>query len=437
LILKALSKEIEDRYPTGAALSEALEQALQAKAIDRDNLIQVEDIEAKIAKSQTESDRVAVELGNNPINQAFGKYRLAALLGQGGMARVYKAYDPLSRFVAIKILHNHLAQQEDFVERFHSEAATVAALNHPNIVHIYDFGVEQGQYYMAMAFVEGSTLETELEQRQHKRQQFSLIEIIHIFEDLARAIDYAHARGIVHRDLKPSNIMFTTDNRVVLTDFGIARLMDTTKQTATGVFLGTLTYASPEQVQGKEIDQRSDIYSLGIILYELLTGQVPYKDDNPLALMMKHIHESPLLPSNINPDLSETVDQIILKALHKNPDERYQTAREIVRAIEAAFIPQRSQTKPKEAINKEQAMKPTVFISYSHKDEKEKDELMAHLGILHHRAQAIEVWVDDQIEPGTDWTEEIERAISRAKVAILLVTSNFRCCPSVDLMSLF
>lgn len=274
---------------------------------------------------------------NDLVGRTVGKYRIVARLGRGGMAEVYKAYQPgLNRYVAIKVLHGHLADDEDFIGRFEREATAVARLRHPNIVQVYDFDVESGLYYMVMEFVEGPTLKAELKERSVKGLIFTLPEAARIFSTLASAIDYAHSRGMVHRDLKPANIMFTAEGQVVLTDFGIARIVGATRYTMTGAISGTPAYMSPEQGQGERGDERSDIYSLGVVLYEMVTGRVPFDADTPFAIIMKHINESLPLPTTINPDIPEGVERVILKALSKNPDDRYQKAGEMGKALREA-----------------------------------------------------------------------------------------------------
>ena len=274
---------------------------------------------------------------NDLIGRTLGKYRIVARLGRGGMAEVYKAYQPgLDRYVAIKVLHGHLAEESDFIGRFKREAAAIASLRHPNIVQVYDFDIVGDLYYMVMEFIEGPTLKAELKERSIRGKPFTLAEVARIFCALASAIDYAHSRGMVHRDLKPANIMFTHEGQVVLSDFGIARIMGASALTMTGAISGTPAYMSPEQGQGHHGDERSDIYALGVILYEMVTGTVPFDADTPLAIIMKHIHDPLPLPRTLNPDLPEAVERIILKALSKNPDDRYSSAGEMARALREA-----------------------------------------------------------------------------------------------------
>jgi serine/threonine protein kinase len=271
------------------------------------------------------------------VGNTLGKYRIVARLGRGGMAEVYKAYQPgLDRYVAIKVLHSHLADDEGFIGRFEREAAAVARLRHPHIVQVHDFDVDSGLYFMVMEFVEGPTLKAELNERIGQDQIFALPETSRIISALASAIDYAHSRGMVHRDLKPANIMFTSEGQVVLTDFGIARIVGATRFTLTGAISGTPVYMSPEQGQGERGDERSDIYSLGVILYEMVTGQVPFDADTPFAIILKHINNPLPLPTTIKPDIPEAVERAILKAMSKNPDDRYQTAGEMAKAMREA-----------------------------------------------------------------------------------------------------
>jgi hypothetical protein len=271
------------------------------------------------------------------VGKNLGKYRIVARLGRGGMAEVYKAYQPgLDRYVAIKVLHGHLADDEDFIGRFEREATAVARLRHGHIVQVYDFDVEGGLYYMVMEFVEGPTLKAELKERSTKGQIFSLPETTRIITALASAIDYAHTRGMVHRDLKPANIMFTAEGQVVLTDFGIARIVGATRYTVTGAISGTPAYMSPEQGQGERGDERSDIYSLGVVLYEMVTGRVPFDADTPFAIIMKHINDPLPLPTAVNRDIPEIVERVILKAMSKSPGDRYQSAGEMAKALREA-----------------------------------------------------------------------------------------------------
>ncbi|HXV97869.1 MAG TPA: protein kinase, partial [Anaerolineae bacterium] len=272
------------------------------------------------------------------VGKTVGKYRIVARLGRGGMAEVYKAYQPgLDRYVGIKVLHAHLIDDKDFIGRFEREALAVGKLRHANIVQALDFDREGEMYFMAMEFIDGPTLKDELKARRIANNPFTLKEISRIFTALCSAIDYAHTRGMVHRDLKPANVMINQEGQVVLTDFGIARILGATQYTQTGAMSGTPAYMSPEQGQGERGDERSDIYSLGVMLYEMVTGVVPYDGDTPFAVIMKHISEPLPLPTKVNPSLPESVERVILKAMSKGPEDRYQTAGEMARALREAI----------------------------------------------------------------------------------------------------
>jgi len=267
----------------------------------------------------------------------LGKYRLVERLGQGGMAQVYKAYQPdLDRYVAVKILHPHLTGDESFGARFRREARAVAALEHPHIVRVYDFDTDGGLAFIVMEYLEGTSLKERLRDLNRDGELMDLEEVVRIVGALADALDHAHRQGLVHRDLKPSNVIITTSGRPVLTDFGVARIVDATAITESGGTLGTPAYMSPEQCMGEPGDARSDIYSLGVLLYRLCTGRVPFDADTPYAIILKHITAPLPPPRSVRPDLPESVERVILKALSKNPEDRYRTAGELGRALRAA-----------------------------------------------------------------------------------------------------
>ncbi|MCS6909066.1 MAG: protein kinase [Anaerolineales bacterium] len=279
------------------------------------------------------------------IGTTLGKYRLVSQLGSGGMAEVYKAFQPgLDRFVAVKVMHPHFAEQPGFIKRFEREAVLAARLRHPNIVQVFDFDVdmERDLYYMVMELIEGPTLATEIHERSltaiPNRPTFSPIETVLLFNALASAVDYAHARNMIHRDLKPGNIMLTNDGQIILTDFGIARMVgDALPVVTSGRPAGTPIYMAPELCQGQPGDRASDIYALGIILYGLMTGNVPFDAENPDDLLRMQVEQPPPPPTRFNPELPAAVEQVILKTLAKRPEDRYPSAGALALALREAL----------------------------------------------------------------------------------------------------
>ncbi|MBN1217849.1 MAG: protein kinase [Anaerolineae bacterium] len=266
------------------------------------------------------------------IGQTLGQYRIIEQIGEGGMATVYKAYQPgLDREVAIKVLPPIHAKQPGFSERFQREAKAIASLNHPNILPVYDSGQENGHSFIVMRYVAGaSTLKAVM------GAQLSLQQALNIVEQIAAALDYAHRQGVVHRDVKPGNVLMDGD-WALLTDFGLAKMTETSvKLTGTGVGIGTPAYMSPEQGKGATVDHRTDIYALGIILFEMLTGQIPHDAETPFAIVLKRTTEPLPLPRSINPNIPAAVERVILKALAVNPDDRYQSAGELAEALHQA-----------------------------------------------------------------------------------------------------
>lgn len=264
----------------------------------------------------------------------FGAYQILAPLGEGGMAAVYKAYQASTdRYVALKVLPHQFAIEPQFVARFQREARLLAQLQHPNILPVFDFGQTDGYTYIVMPFVQGGTLADQLE-----GEPLSLPRIRQIVSEIGEALQYAHVRGLIHRDIKPSNVLVGEDGHCLLSDFGLARMVDeSVKLTTSGSVMGTPAYMSPEQGLGQMLDARSDIYSLGVMLYEMATGRVPYRAETPAAVIIKHIQD-PLPPArSLNPELPEAVERVILKVLSKNPADRYQTALEMVQAIRATI----------------------------------------------------------------------------------------------------
>ncbi|HVV58699.1 MAG TPA: Stk1 family PASTA domain-containing Ser/Thr kinase, partial [Gaiellaceae bacterium] len=260
------------------------------------------------------------------INRVFDKrYVIRRKLGAGGMAVVYLAEDQeLGRRVALKLLDERHAADEQFVERFRREAQSAAGLNHPNIVSIFDRGLAEGTYYIAMEYLDGRTLKELL-----VRNGPTPIPIaIDYARQILGALAFAHRGGIVHRDIKPHNIVVGSDGRLKVTDFGIAR-SGASQMTEAGSIVGTAQYLSPEQARGAPVDPRSDIYSLGIVLYEMLTGKVPFTGDTPVEIAMKHLSQIPEPPSELRPEVPHDLDAVVMRALAKDPDQRYASAEEM------------------------------------------------------------------------------------------------------------
>ena len=260
------------------------------------------------------------------------RYRVVKRLGSGGMADVYCAEDSqLGRRVALKVLNMRFAEDRGFVERFHREASSAAGLQHPNIVAIFDRGEWDGTYYIAMEFVEGRTLKEVVLEKGLAPPDAA----IDITLQILRAARYAHKSGIVHRDIKPHNVLIDQEGRVRVADFGIARA-GTSDMTETGSIMGTAQYISPEQAQGRPVDARSDLYSIGVVLYELLTGRVPFDAESPVTVALMQVNEPPIPPMEIKPDIPPALDAIVMRAIEKDPARRFADADEFIAALESA-----------------------------------------------------------------------------------------------------
>ena len=270
------------------------------------------------------------------------RYQIIKTLGEGGMANVYLAHDTiLDRNVAVKVLRGDLATDEKFVRRFQREALSASSLSHPNIVEMYDVGEDDGQYYIVMEFVDGKTLKQVLKQRGH----LSVTEVIDIMSQLTDGMAHAHDAYIIHRDIKPQNIMILSNGMIKITDFGVATALNSTQLTQTNSVMGTVHYLPPEQAQGKGSTIRSEIYSMGIMMYELLSGLVPYKGDNAVEIALKHLKEP--LPSirKVSSSIPQSIENVIIRATAKNPKNRYADAREMYEDLKTALDDSRKDEK--------------------------------------------------------------------------------------------
>ena len=269
-----------------------------------------------------------------PPGSKLGRYQVLERIGRGGMASVFRAYDPdLDRHVAAKILPSFQSEDPTFVPRFRQEAQAVAKLSHPNIIQVHDFGEDKGFTFIVMEYITGGTLANQL------TTPMPVKEVLRWAAPLARALEYAHSQGIIHRDIKPANVLVDSGGNPKLSDFGLARLLEgSAGLTGRDVVLGTPEYMAPEQALGRPADQKSDIYSFGVIVYRMLVGQVPFHGDTPTETLMSHIHQPVPLPTAADPKFDARVEAILIRALSKEPDDRYATASELVEAIESAVV---------------------------------------------------------------------------------------------------
>src|SRR5262245_31136785 len=275
------------------------------------------------------------------VGQTLGQYRVMDLIGLGGMARVYKAYQTsLARYVAIKAIPIQVDNKRDnaFVQRFTTEARLIARLTHPNIVPVHDYGEDKGWAFIVMEYISGGTLRDRMVAAEAQRRRLDLSLILNLLEQAALALECAHANGIIHRDVKPGNMLLRTEDHLLLSDFGIAAILEANKAfTRTGANIGTPQYMAPEQsMPNGVVDARSDIYALGVVLFQCVTGQLPFIADTPMGTMLKHAKEPPPRPSALAPGIPQRVERIILRALEKHPDARFQRASDMAEQLNAA-----------------------------------------------------------------------------------------------------
>jgi serine/threonine protein kinase len=261
------------------------------------------------------------------------------------MSAVYKATDPnLKRVVAIKLIHSHLSGDTQFIKRFEEEAAAVASLRHPNIVQVFDFNADAGVYYMVLEFLPGETLQDRLKRLSDEKRLLSIEESIQYTINICDALGYAHQRGMVHRDIKPANIMLDIHNQAILMDFGIVKMVGGDSHTATGAVVGTARYMSPEVIRAEVPDARADIYSLGVTLYEMLSGRTPFMADSAMTLMMMHLNDPVPDPRNLRADVPQALVEVLVKAMAKNREDRYRSAAEFAAALKGVLSAQDSRT---------------------------------------------------------------------------------------------
>ncbi|KGE16721.1 Stk1 family PASTA domain-containing Ser/Thr kinase [Paenibacillus wynnii] len=267
-----------------------------------------------------------------------GRYQVIERIGGGGMALVYRAHDILlNRNVAIKVLRSQFVHDEEFIRRFRREAQSAASLSHPNVVSIYDVGQEDEIHYIVMEYIEGKNLNEIIKER----SSLQVDESVRIASQICDALDHAHQNQIIHRDIKPHNILIGRNGRVKVTDFGIARAVTSTTITQTGSVVGSVHYFSPEHAKGVTTGEKSDLYSLGIVLYQMLTGCLPFLGESPISIALKHLQEDFEEPKKLNPLIPQSVENVILRSMRKNPEERYHSAKEMLQDLETCLLPER------------------------------------------------------------------------------------------------
>jgi len=376
-IWSQLSDEEQQALLSPNMASELLRRTLQAKALIRQEqdrfvpfghsfAIFLEGRRHQKQASPTDDTIVETTSATDLTGKRLGNYRVVAALGHGGMAKVYKGYQPLlDRYVAIKVLAPRFATDEEFRARFQREAAAIARLRHPNIVQVYDFGARSSIHYMVMEYIAGDTLKMRIRAARAMDEQLSPHEILTVLRGVAAALDHAHAREIIHRDVKPANIMlrieepaqdtghgrpthgepshtpgsepFSRKFSPVLTDFGVAKIMEGVQFTGTGMTIGTPDYMAPEQGGNGQLTRGADLYSLAVILYEMLAGDLPFTADTPVAVLLKHMSDAPPSIRARAPELPEALAQVMDRALAKTPQERYPTGAALVQAVEQAW----------------------------------------------------------------------------------------------------
>ena len=382
------------------------------------------------------------------IGRTLGRYKITALVGRGGMATVYRATHPgLEQTVAVKVLHAHVATDADLLGRFQQEARAVAALRHPNIVRVVDFDCIEDVYFMVMEYIDGLTMSAYLRDMAAAGRHVPAADVLRIFEPLCSAVDYAHGQGMIHRDIKPSNVLLTGQGEPVLTDYGIAKMVGVAQHTATGTVMGSAFYMSPEQAQGIAVDGRSDIYSLGVMLFESLAGQVPYEGDTLATVLVKHITAPVPAVCPLNEELPPLLDSLMRVALAKDPGDRFQTGKALAVALRQGLAPLAAQSGAESAtatrverplsggpaprgtkgVETPTPAKPStergaahdVFISYAASDRAVADAVCTALETEH-----IRCWIAPRdVLPGQSFARALVNAIHAARVFVLVFSS--------------
>lgn len=268
------------------------------------------------------------------VGQQLGSYKILNLIGRGGAGRVYKARHAfLEREAAIKVLRADLDAKDEQHERFLSEARTIGQMRHPHIVQLYDFGQIQDTYFMVMEYIPGESLEKRLKAARASGKSLPGVEVWRIIKQMGEALTYIHEQGVIHRDIKPANVLLTPTNNLVISDFGVSKLLAGQGNTTTGTITGTPTYMSPEQALGYPIDHRADLYSMAVIVYEMLAGRVPFNAKSPVSVILRHLHDPVVPPRRLNPNVPPHVDRELIKALSKQPEQRHQSVAEFLYAL--------------------------------------------------------------------------------------------------------